>query len=156
MPNGFALQVGCPSGCQGSNLGVLPLFSLHFLASRIPLCFDTLKWLSLHALCVHLTLTSVFFQLPVPISLPLELFAKCEVLLWLSNRKKSWHSLPSYQFVSLTFLLAPYFSPRRWLWSLRYSARPTSAIKLFAYRVLTRLCSQAFWPTLFHTSLHSI
>lgn len=28
MPNGFALQVGCPSGCQGSNLGVLPLFSL--------------------------------------------------------------------------------------------------------------------------------
>lgn len=60
MPNGFALQVGCPSGCQGSNLSVLPLFSLHFLASLIPLCFDALKWLSLHALCAHRSSQSLF------------------------------------------------------------------------------------------------
>lgn len=81
MADGFALQVVRPSGCQGSNLGVLPLFSLHFPSPLIPLCFDTLKWFCLHALCAHLTLATLFFQLQVPISSPLELFMKFKVLL---------------------------------------------------------------------------
>lgn len=49
--------------------GLQPPCSPYFPPTLVPLCCDALKWLSLHALCAHPTLTSFFLPTPIP-SLP--------------------------------------------------------------------------------------
>lgn len=58
MPSSLTLQVGCPTGCQGSNLSVLPVFSPPYFSS----CPWLLSQLTLTrlttdktVLCLHIT-----------------------------------------------------------------------------------------------------
>lgn len=135
--------------------------SPYFTSPLIPLYCGALKWLSLHALCAHPTLTSSFFQLQFPLFLPLELFAKFAALIFPSN---SWHSCLRFfwLFLSVFLSVCPSFflhcptlsisSPDDGSGSgLRYSAGPASAISQFALQALTHLGSQVISPTLFYS-----
>ena len=127
MPSGITLQVGCLSGCQGSSLGVLPLFYPYVLSHLVPQRSDSLKSLFLHVpMCIQVSPLSFSLLLPrftssLPIILPLLLSQPCS-------------SFP--QTVALV---------------LRYSARPASAISHLVLQALSRLGLKVSWPALFHS-----
>lgn len=145
--------------------GLQPPCSPSLPPTLIPLCFDALKWLSLHALCAHPTLTSFFLPTPIP-SLPaLGTQILCPASTFQSKSRHScllkslkitflrhllldlfiFHTFQPFSFFSVFLhpLSLPLF-PRRLLFCVSYSAGPASALSQFALQVLTRSGPQVF------------
>lgn len=130
MPSGFALQVGCPSGCQGSNLGVPPRSP-----STFPLHLHTLSLLALYA---NLTLSPQLQLFPCPWNFSPNSKSCSDS----PNEKADTRCLPSISLSLLLAFLTCFFSQTKVL--VCKKLRPAPAINHFALWALTHSCPRCF------------